>query len=86
MGEPVCATSVRIVPRGDDNDICPGDEYELLYFDGDKWQSCGRKMADDNELHYDDIPSNCLLWLRDLTRGNDERPFLIDGKENTDWW
>lgn len=86
MGRNVSVASVRIIPRSDDNDVCPGNEYELLYFDGDKWKSCGYRKADDNMLHYDNIPRQCLLWLRNHTRGWAERPFLIDGNGDIIWW
>ncbi len=86
MDKPVCVASVRVVPRSDDNDVCPGNEYELLYFDGNKWQSYGRRTADDNILHYEGIPAQCLLWLKNHTRGWAERPFIIDRQGNVCWW
>lgn len=86
MGEPTIVSSVMVVPRSDDNDVFPGNEYELLYWDGDDWISAGYQVASDNVLKYDDIPIKCLMWLRNYTRGRDERPFII--KENGDfgWW
>lgn len=78
--------SVRIVPRSDDNDVCPGNYYELLYWDGDNWVSLGSKVADDNRLVYYDAPQNCIFWLRNYTRGWAERPFTIDGDSNVMWW
>lgn len=78
--------SVRIVPRSDDNDVCPGSEYELLFFDNSEWRSLGYLLADNNSLHYDSIPTNTLLWLRDYTRGNDERPFVVNENKELEWW
>lgn len=77
---------VRVIPRSDDNDVCPGNIYELLYWTGDAWKSAGNKIATDNRLCYEDIPEGALLWLRNYTRGMDERPFLIDSHENVEWW
>ena len=85
-GSPVRVTSVRIVPRSDDNDICPGDEYEFKYWDGDVWVSSGRFTATDNVLRFDSVPSGTLMWMRDYTRGWDERPFMTDGSGNVEWW
>ena len=77
---------VRIVPRGDDNDIHIGDEYELKYWSGRYWITHEIVVARDNVLHSDNLPSNCLLWLHDRDRGWDERPFLIDDDGNVEWW
>ncbi len=84
-GKPVDVRFVRIVPRSDDNDICPGNDYELFYWTGDNWESLGYRTADDNVLHYDNVPSGALLWLRNYTRGWDERPFMVDPDGNVEW-
>lgn len=88
FGTPRSVRYVRVVPRSDDNDVCPGNEYELLWWNSEKcdWTSTGRRTAAGNVLHYDDIPSGTLLWLRNLTRGHDERPFIIDEQGNIEWW
>ena len=76
---------VRIAPRSDDNDICPGDTYELLYYNGNQWISMGKKVATTNILHYDNVPSNTLYWVKDHTRGWDERPFLLREGDVVEW-
>lgn len=86
MGMPVKVKQVSVSPRSDDNDICPGNEYELFCFDGKQWNSLGYRIAKDNSLHYDDIPVNTLLWLRNYTRGNNERPFFINYNNEIEWW
>jgi hypothetical protein len=87
MGSPKTAAYVRIVPRGDDNDIHPGDVYEMRYWNADnEWTSCGTQTAEGNTLHYDNIPKGALMWVSNYTRGMDERPFLIDDDGNVVWW
>lgn len=86
MGKPTVVSYVSVSPRSDDNDICPGDEYELFYCDGNNWQSLGYQRGDGNSLHYDNIPLNTLLWLRNYTRGTNERPFIIDENGVIEWW
>ena len=86
MGKPIEVTRATVIPRSDDNDICPGSEYELFCFDGQKWSSLGYQRAEDNILHYDDIPLNTLLWLRNYTRGNNERPFIVKENGEIVWW
>ena len=76
---------VRIVPRGDDNDIHPGDEYHLRMWDGHMWVTINKKMAVDNCLEYKNIIEGCLYSIHDATRGWDERPFIYrDGA--IEWW
>jgi len=86
FGGPVMVSHVSVVPRSDDNDVCPDNEYELFYFDGSEWRSLGYRMAEGNTLHYDGIPLNTLLWLRNYTRGHDERPFIIRENGEIEWW
>lgn len=85
MGRPQSVSYVRLVPRGDDNDIHPGDEYELRYWDGNFWITHDISIARDNSLHYDGIPTGALIWLHNRSRGMDERPFRIKDGE-IEWW
>ncbi len=85
FGKPVTVSFVRIVPRGDDNDIHPGDEYELKFWDGYYWVTHSICKAGDNALTYENVPAGTLLWLHDRTRGWDERVFRFkDGV--VEWW
>ena len=85
MGHPVAVDKIRCIPRSDDNAIRTGDEYELKYWDEGEWKSFGRRVADDNRLVYSDVPRGALLWLKNHTRGWDERVFLYkNGRQ--EWW
>ena len=85
FGKPVEIQFVRVVPRSDENDIRPGDEYELKFWDGHFWVTHDIRTADDNVLHYDNVPRGALIWLHNRTRGWDERVFRFkDG--NLEWW
>ena len=86
FSKPIPVSSVRVVPRSDDNDVCPDNEYELLFWNGQSWESLGNKVAQDNRLMFDNAPKNALMWLKNYTRGWAERPFLIDEECNVDWW
>lgn len=76
---------IAFSPRTDNNDIYIGDLYELFYFDLNGWVSLGNKKANSYELKYENIPSNGLYWLRNLTRGKEERIFTIDNGKQV-WW
>lgn len=73
--------TVEFAPRNDDNNIIPGQMYELFYWEG-KWISLGKQVAEDYEILYDEVPEGALLWLCNLSTGREERPFLYkNGKQ-----
>jgi hypothetical protein len=73
---------VRYTPHTDDNYVWAGDEYELLYQDGTAgWKSLGRRQATGKTVSFE-APAGALLWLRDLTKGNEEQVFVWrDGRQ-----
>jgi len=77
--------AIRYIFRNDDNNIRPGDTYELLYNGKGRWLSAGKQTADTTLLQYEKIPSNTLYWLRDHTRGKEERPFTYENGKQV-WW
>ena len=92
FGAPVDVAAVYFLPRNDDNNIRPGDEYELTYWADGDWKSLGRKFARDTVVCYDNVPANALLLLHDLTGGKEERPFTLvpdsysAGELAQRWW
>lgn len=75
--------SLRFIIRNDDNGIRRDNLYELFYMKDGHWVSLGRQTAErDDELMYGQVPSGALYWLRNLTRGKEERIFgYEDGKQ-----
>ncbi|MCQ2058511.1 MAG: hypothetical protein MJY71_01610 [Bacteroidaceae bacterium] len=87
FGMPVKISGVRVIPRSDDNDVCVGNEYELFYMDAhSNWSSLGKKNAVANYVTYNNVPQNALLWLKNNTRGINERPFIMDQNGKITWW
>lgn len=82
---PVSFSSVAYTGRNDGNYVFPGDEYELFYFGEKGWVSLGKQIATGYDLTYDSVPDNALLWLRDLTKGSEERIFTINN-DKVYWW
>lgn len=74
---------IRFIIRNDDNGIRRDNLYELFYMKNGQWVSMGRKTADkDDELMYEQVPEGALYWLRNLTRGKEERIFAYEnGKQ-----
>ena len=86
FGKPVRIGQIVYTGRGDGNTIDIGDTYELFYWSGDNgWASLGKQKATTVKLVYPHVPAGALYWLRDLTKGQEERIFTYeDGKQN--WW
>ena len=76
LGRPESVGRIGYMTRNDDNNVRIGDTYELFYWDMDGWHSIQKKVADDFELTFHNVPQNALLLLKNRSRGKDERIFL----------
>ena len=75
---------IKYLPRNDTNMIMDSDLYQLRYWDNG-WKIVGNKKANSGVLSFNNIPSNALLWVRDLSEGKEERIFTYEhGKQI--WW
>lgn len=85
LERPTVISKIRYIIRNDDNGIRKGHEYELFYLNQGKWISLGKQIAsEDDRLLYKRIPKGALYWLRDYTKGKEERIFEI--KDSTIIW
>lgn len=80
LKEPQVVTRVRMAPKNADNGIQGGDRFQLLYWEGD-WKSIGLVRADYEYVTFQNVPKGKLYWLRNLDRGQEEMPFVIDSNE-----
>ena len=71
--------------RGDGNTIDIGDTYELFYWNGQGWSSLGKQEAANICLRFRNVPSGGLYWLRDLSKGKEERIFTYEQGRQV-WW
>ena len=86
LGNPKRIEKVRYLFRNDDNSIRTGDMYELFYFTPQGWVSCGVKQGNESQcLVYEHVPQGALLWLRNQTRGKEERIFTYKDNQQI-WW
>lgn len=86
LEHPVPISKIRFIIRNDDNGIRKGHEYELFYASDSCWKSLGRKTAiTDDEIRYANLPKNALFWLRDYTKGHEERIFEISSSGAVIW-
>lgn len=85
LPHPTKVSKIRFIARNDGNCIEIGDEYELVYWDGIKWNCIGRQKADNNTLVFKNVPANALYLLHNLTKGQEERIFTYENGEQI-WW
>lgn len=85
FGKPQLISRISYIFRNDDNNIRPGDMYELKYRDTDKWISLGCQVAEGYELIFDRVPSGALYILHNHSRGKEERPFTYENNKQV-WW
>lgn len=80
LGKPMVIDTIVYTPRNRRNFIEAGDDYELFYCDR-TWKSLGRKTAVSDSLIFF-VPEGALLYLRNYTRGKQERIFeYTNGKQ-----
>lgn len=86
LKEPVEISKILYLPRSDDNFIKENELYELFYWD-DKWVSLGKQVGSKQTqaLTYENVPSNALLLLKNLTKGVEERIFTYENEKQV-WW
>jgi len=76
---------IKLISRNDDNYITPGDDYELLYFSPEGWVSLEFKKATERKLEFDQVPVNALFWLRNISKGREERIFTYESGSVVFW-
>lgn len=84
FAKPVEVKCFVYIPRNDDNFVRAGETYELFYQNGAfGWKSLGKQLAEKNVLVYSNVPNNALLWLKNHTRGKEERAFYYENDQQT---
>ena len=83
LGESKTIAKIIYSPRNRDNYIRPGDTFELFYMDRE-WKSLGIVKSESDSLLYKGVP-NTLLYLKNHSRGKQERIFTYENG-NQIWW
>ena len=83
-GKPQSICRIVFTARNRDNYIRIGDEYELFHCDKGEWKSAGRTVATSDSLVFK-VPEGSLLYLKDYTRGKDERIFEYEDNRQVFW-
>ena len=86
FGEPVEVSRIEVTARNDDNYIVPGQVYELFYMDRNGWVSLGVRLADARFLEFTGVPQGALFWLRNRSKGREERIFTVSRDGEVKFW
>ncbi len=81
FGRPVSMGEVDYIRRGDGNDICPGQVYELYYWDEGRWVLHNRQTASRVYLDFKDVPAGALYYIKCITTGEQNRIFFYENGE-----
>jgi len=76
--------SIKYLPRTGVNMVEPGKSYKLFYWD-EQWISIGIREARNNHIIFENVPDNCLYWLRSIEGGREERVFTFENSKQV-WW
>ena len=79
--EPIAISKIACIRRGDGNDICPGDDYELYYWNNRQWVLHERKTADHIYIDFKNLPADRLYFIKGISRGAQNRTFLVENNE-----
>jgi hypothetical protein len=85
IGKPVRIEMVGYCPKNNKNNIYPGMNYELMYWD-DRWISLGIKQTETDSVTFDNIPAGALILLNCLDEGKEIRISRIDENGRQVWW
>lgn len=84
LGSSKRINKVKYLPRNNFNVIERNNDYELLYYDKG-WHSLGIKKGDNQYIEFENVPSNSLFLLKNITQGIEERIFTYSqGVQH--WW
>ncbi len=75
FGKPTKIDEIRYSFRSANNRINVGDLYQLYYYDKG-WVYFGIKKAKYNFLELKNVPSGTMYWLKNITKGKEELPFV----------
>lgn len=74
FGEPQLFDRVAYIRRGDGNAICPGDDYEIYFWNNSDWELHSRHAATEVRLNVKELPARALCFIRG-SRGYSQRIF-----------
>ena len=83
FASPTTVEAIEIAPLNADNGVTAGHSYQLYYYDVSSglWIALATTTAVTDEIVFNNVPSDCLLWLSDRTTGREEMPFVYQNNK-----
>ena len=79
FSQPIHVTHIRFTPLNANNGIVPGNRYILYEWQNDTWKQIENiREATEQFLFYPKLKTNTLYWLKNISAGREEVPFLLD--------
>jgi hypothetical protein len=85
FNKPSSIEKIRFLGRTNGNCVDIGDLYQLEFWNNQEWELLGSQRATEDSLIFKNCPTNALFILHDRTKGDQERPFLIDKNGKIEW-
>lgn len=85
LSRPSDVSKIRYMPRNDGNCVEVGDMYHLLMYDKGRWVYLALMRAETTKLVINNVPSEGLYILKDISKGKEERVFTYENGKQV-WW
>ncbi|MCU7693098.1 hypothetical protein ACFSPU_02485 [Haoranjiania flava] len=80
LAEPRRVEVIRFAPQNENNGIIKFNEYVLFEWEENDWIEIGRQNPEYEFLLFKNLKTNKLYWLKNLSAGTEEMPFIINDK------
>lgn len=78
LTDPQCVVGINLAPINADNAITPGHEYQLyMWSDNEGWKFHSKQRASSEGVAFRNVQKESLLWLKDISKGQEEMPFKV---------
>jgi hypothetical protein len=85
LGEAQIISEIRYLPRNEGNGIYEGHIYELYCWSDTDWRFFERQTAPLTPPLYFRVPTNALLYLKNITTGRSGRWFVVNKNGEQEW-
>ncbi len=78
LGTPTTVCSIRYMHSSGQGNLKEGNNYQVEYYDGQEWKSCGRMLAGTDGIYLKAIPAKRFYRIWDCTTNQCGWPFTIE--------
>ncbi|MDE6818985.1 MAG: hypothetical protein K2J09_07405, partial [Muribaculaceae bacterium] len=79
LEQPQRIVAVNMAPVNADNAVKPGHVYQLhTWSNRNGWTLHATRRAEADSIIFERVPKHTLLWLKNITAGQEEMPMFYD--------